>query len=42
MNNGDLLGFVGIDWNHVQTENSKTTDALIAVAKEISQVYENR
>lgn len=42
MDNGDLLGFVGIDWNRVQIPDAKITDSLETAAKEISQVYENK
>ena len=40
MDNGDLLGFVGIDWNRIQLGDSKITSALENVAKEISKIYE--
>ena len=42
MENGDLFGFVGIDWNHVQNPDTKISDELENVSKDISKIYQNK
>jgi len=39
MANGDLFGFVGIDWNHTMTEDPKINEQLHALANELSKVF---
>jgi hypothetical protein len=42
MDNGDLFGFVGIDWNHTVSDNPDLTKKLQATAKEISNIFANK
>ena len=39
MENGDLFGFVGIDWNHIEAADPKNTAELENAAKSISHIY---
>lgn len=39
MDNGDLFGFVGIDWNHTVTNDPKTTEDLENAARDIGHIF---
>ena len=39
MNNGDLFGFVGIDWAHKMEENPKLIDDLHRTAKDLGNIF---
>jgi hypothetical protein len=42
MENGDLFGFVGIDWNHTVTNDPKVTEELENAARDIGRTYASK
>jgi len=41
MANGDVFGFVGIDWNHLVPEDTKMIDSFHALAKDLGILFAN-
>jgi hypothetical protein len=39
LTNGDLFGFVGLDWNHVVAEDPKVEEQLSTIAKTLSNTF---
>jgi hypothetical protein len=39
LSNGDLFGFVGIDWNHIIKDNPAIDAELITAAKELGSIF---
>lgn len=42
MENGDLFGFVGIDWNHAVAEDPRMIDQLHSVAQSLGTIFANK
>lgn len=39
LNNGDLFGFVGIDWNHTMSEDKHSVDTLHNIAQDMGKIF---